>query len=781
MRLKTVALVAMTAIMIPWVSTAANERVKIIGEHLYGNVLETPHPYPGSPTGQPVVVWSDSFAYPGAEYLVFQFDQFDLADGDWVEVRDPSAKQVHRYEGKGFKGKGGQFISKMILSSEAEILLWSTNPESQHYGYRIDRITRGFSQLELAMRDGTPEAICGADDKKDAICYETSYPQVYDEARSVARIVMDGSALCTAWLVSCENHVITNNHCTWDDSDFDTQGELDRMEFQFMYQDATCGGGSPTYEYSFMGGTWLEHDHDLDYTLIQAPNGESPAATYGWLTIDYRLADIDEQIYIVGHPSGRPKEIGLESTDAADGSGLCEVYSQTEPVCVGGTVPEIGYMCDTEGGNSGSPVLSLATNKVVALHHCADCPNRGVRIQNVWDMNQAGLNPLPACSLNDEVGSVALDRGHYGCADTITIEVNDGSLIGTVTPPSVTIWSTTEATPETVILTETPPNSGSFFGTIPTSTSTATNGDGNLSVTSGDTITVQYIDASDGQGGTNIPKQDAAVADCASPTIDSVTVSGVGGSSALITWNTNEDATSAVTYDVTAPPSANTELDASLVTSHSVQLDGLSACTTYVFQVSSTDEAGNPVTDDNSSSYYGFTTGGGAFYALDATDTPVAIPDNTPAGASSVVSVVSSYLVDDVNVLLNITHTWDADLDITLEGPDGTMVDLSSGNGSLGDNYVNTLFDDDAATPVTAGSAPFTGSYSPEQALATFIGHAAQGDWTLHIVDDANNDTGTLNSWQLQLTIGEPCGDPTEIFLDGFETGTPAAWSYVSP
>jgi len=40
---------------------------------------------------------------------------------------------------------------------------------------------------------------------------------------------------------------------------------------------------------------------------------------------------------------------------------------------------DVSYYCDTEGGSSGSPVLSRATNRVVALHHFGGCPNSGVR------------------------------------------------------------------------------------------------------------------------------------------------------------------------------------------------------------------------------------------------------------------------------------------------------------------------------------------------------------------------------------------------------------------
>ena len=52
----------------------------------------------------------------------------------------------------------------------------------------------------------------------------------------------------------------------------------------------------------------------------------------------------------------------------------------------------------TSGGSSGSPVLSSVTNKVIALHHCANCPNRGTPILDVYNDIQASANPLPGCS-----------------------------------------------------------------------------------------------------------------------------------------------------------------------------------------------------------------------------------------------------------------------------------------------------------------------------------------------------------------------------------------------
>jgi len=82
-------------------------------------------------------------------------------------------------------------------------------------------------------------------------------------------------------------------------------------------------------------------------------------------------------------------------------------------------------------------------------------------------------------------------------------------------------------------------------------------------------------------------------------------------------------------------------------------------------------------------------------------------------------------------VTVNIDHSWDSDLDIYLIHPDGTQIELSTDNGSAGDNYTNTVFDDQATTPITSGTAPFTGSFIPEQSLSVLNGKNANGTWNL--------------------------------------------------
>jgi cysteine-rich repeat protein len=133
----------------------------------------------------------------------------------------------------------------------------------------------------------------------------------------------------------------------------------------------------------------------------------------------------------------------------------------------------------------------------------------------------------------------------------------------------------------------------------------------------------------------------------------------------------------------------------------------------------------------------------------------LAIPDNMPAApVTSDVMVNSAQVVSKVVVYLDsLTHTWDSDLTIGLVSPRGVLRDLSSGNGSSGDNYTRTFIDDGAATAITAGTAPFTGRFRPEQSISTsgagFRGQLAGGTWSLRLFDTATGDTGTLNAWTL--------------------------------
>ena len=111
--------------------------------------------------------------------------------------------------------------------------------------------------------------------------------------------------------------------------------------------------------------------------------------------------------------------------------------------------------------------------------------------------------------------------------------------------------------------------------------------------------------------------------------------------------------------------------------------------------------------------------------------------------------------IRDVNVSLNVTHTYTGDLGISIVSPFNSVA-LSERFGGSEDNFTDTLFDSACTTPIAAGVAPFPGCYAPHTPLDAFNGFQRSfGAWNLRVQDNAPSDTGTLNSWKITV-----CGAP---------------------
>jgi hypothetical protein len=91
--------------------------------------------------------------------------------------------------------------------------------------------------------------------------------------------------------------------------------------------------------------------------------------------------------------------------------------------------------------------------------------------------------------------------------------------------------------------------------------------------------------------------------DTTPPTISNVTASPLA-TSTMISWTTNENATSQVIYGISPDLNQSTTETTNYVTMHSVTLSSLSPGTTYVYRVRSRDAAGNLSTSEQ----FGFTT-----------------------------------------------------------------------------------------------------------------------------------------------------------------------------
>ena len=134
-------------------------------------------------------------------------------------------------------------------------------------------------------------------------------------------------------------------------------------------------------------------------------------------------------------------------------------------------------------------------------------------------------------------------------------------------------------------------------------------------------------------------------------------------------------------------------------------------------------------------------------------NTSVNIPDNTLV--SSTITVLENLTVSDVNVTIDITHTWIDDLIITLTSPNNStgiiLFSRECNSNTVRYQNINVTYDDEGTGYFDCSNSATSQIVIPNLLLFGFNGELSLGDWTLKVEDKAGGDTGTIISWSLEL------------------------------
>ena len=181
---------------------------------------------------------------------------------------------------------------------------------------------------------------------------------------------------------------------------------------------------------------------------------------------------------------------------------------------------------------------------------------------------------------------------------------------------------------------------------------------------------------------------------------------------------------------------------------------GLEPLTTYYWRV----RAQNVCGEGNYSSTYSFVT---ELKACAVSSLPV--PDGVSEGMTSEIIVSEMVALTDLDIWLDMTHTWVGDLTFLLEHVDSetqvTLIDRPGVPGSVYGCYnddIDTTLDDSADDLVedicrTSGAA-LSGVLRPMESLSAFNNELWAGTWRLSVIDSVSPDAGTLNNWCLLPT-----------------------------
>ncbi len=650
-----------------------------------------------------------------AAFIKVHFEYINLPRGMSVEVFNPDGSEVYRYGGaqndaftidKALGQDGVTSFAAMSISgpvANVRLVGQAKEPWTSAHGVRVSRVLEGYPEALLAslQRDEllagpAAKAICGVDDKRAVACYASSDATAVDRSRPVARLVMSGGGLCTAWRVGSGNHLFTNNHC------FTTTAEVAASEVWFNYQATNCSSTTSGTTTKVAGATMLKTDATLDYTLFTV-NNFSSLAGFGYLGLDARTPTTNEEIFIPQHPGGRIKELATVSDHV--GGARCRIDTATQNG--NGTNTDAGYKCDTEPGSSGSPVVARSSNKVIALHHLGGCNNSGAQITKIWpqvsthfggvvpggdtgtpsnaapvanfSFSTNGLIATFTDSSTDSDGTIASRSWNFG----------DGSTSNTTNP------SKTYSAAGTYNVTLTVTDNG---GATHTKSSSVT-----VSTTTGGTVLTNGVAVTGLSAATGASLNYTMVVPAGATGLKFVTTGGTGDSDMYVKFGS---APTDTVYDCRPFASGNAE---------TCNIATAQAGTYYVRLKSYAAFSGLSLT--------GSYTAGGAFFQNTADYT---IGDNTTVDSPITVSGVSGNAPATLSVAVNIVHTYQGDLKVDLVAPDGSLYNIHNRTGAGTDNIVKTV----------------TINVSSE---------VANGAWKLRVNDNAAGDTGYINSWSMQF------------------------------
>lgn len=163
--------------------------------------------------------------------------------------------------------------------------------------------------------------------------------------------------------------------------------------------------------------------------------------------------------------------------------------------------------------------------------------------------------------------------------------------------------------------------------------------------------------------------------------------------------------------------------------------------------------------------------------SFESSELPIQISAVGTPTISTSVQLFEDLFISDLNVTLELDHTYLEDLVVSLMSPAGTRVTLIANNcGEF--NNVNATFDDDGSVISCSDNPAISGTVQPVGSLASFNGESTLGEWTLEIRDLAAGDGGSLITFSMEVCAEgafRPDEDEDGVFDDGDDLclGTP--------
>ena len=624
-----------------------------------------------------------------------------------------------------------------------------------------------------------------------------------NEIPAIGCISTGGSRFCSGSMINnvrqdLTPYFLTAYHCGI------TASNAASLVVYWNYENSTCrtpgstasgssGNGSLTQFNT--GSTFRAGSSASDFTLVQLSAQPNPAWKISYAGFDARNVETTSSVGI-HHPNVEEKRISFDNNPSTTTS----YNSSTVPG--DGTHIRIGNweVGTTEGGSSGSPLFNQNHQIVGQLHggsaSCTSVTNDFYgRLSVSWNGGGTAATGLKTWLDPDNTGTQVVNtRTTGGMTVSPTSAVTAmGNVGGPFSNLPVTHTLTNGSSTPVNYTVSMSANIGLLIngGTSSLSGSLAAGATGSVVVSAGSALNSLAA----GIYTTNVVFTDTTNS-ITSTVVYTVEVGQTGISVTPATGLTGGGAvggpfTSTQQYVIastkTSPVSVTVSSNAGWLTidgtpgpvSFTLGSLGASRTITVAFGGTATSLAAGvytgQITIANNSGGTGGTTRsaslevGRAVYA--ATDCPKTVADNSTV--YSYITVADDVCIADLDVAVNISHTYIGDLIVEVMSPAGTVVRLHNNTGTSTDNIITTYDDDGAGT-------------IPASALAALDGERTAGQWRLRVSDTANTDTGTLNGWSLRIAQSSgACVSRQLIYSEPLNTNpgwaTTGQWGFGVP
>lgn len=731
-------------------------------------------------------VWRLRIGSPGAMSINLGFTRYLMPRGGRLFIYAADVSDVIRPFTDEDNESHEQLWTPPVLSDDIVVEL--TVPTAAVAALRLELTSinvgyRGFGDLSVE-KSGS----CNV----DVVCPEGDLWR--DQIQSVAVISTGGSTFCTGFAVNntaqdLKPYFMTANHCGI------SSGNAASLVTFWNYQNSTCrppgsaasgGPGNGSLSQFQTGSFFRAGNGTSDFTLVElddAPNPTWNVVLAGW---DNSSGDSTSAVGI-HHPNTDEKRISFENDPTATSS-----YLGTTSPGDGTHVRIIDWdLGTTEPGSSGSPVFNQDHRVVGQLHGGgAACGNNlsdyygrfsvswtgggsaSTRLRDWLDPGNTGLTAIDHVSTAGMIVAPASDVTHIGQTGG---PFSDPSVVYTLTNPTATPLNySVSLTASFGVLLDGGP--GPITGTLPggggSTTVTVSLGPAIDALPAGIYVeTVVFRDLNLGLDRTRVHTVEVGQTRInVAPDTGLESGGSVGGPFAATTvYTVTSERPMPVSVQVSASePWISLNGGAGPVT---LSLNGTGAFDTVTVGFSAAAEAlpagiyNGTVSFTNTSGGAGTTTRPVTLdvgrIVIPSTDTPRAIPDS--GSMVSTIDVVDGFCIGDVQVDIDITHSYVGDLIVELQSPGGTTVRLHNRTGGSANDIVQRY--DDAGNPPDGPGL-----------LSDFDFSQSVGVWTLRVTDAAAQDTGTLNGWALRIApFGGDC--PVSVKVYDFPLDTNPGWT----